>query len=296
VLVIVSYGAVRDSGTGHWSIFPAGSGWSLYARTAAFADCRHFRPPSGAAVLCQRTPSVTRESPSYYLWVGGPAKAAFGGTPSRDGTVEAFATAAILHQPLDYLDAIWNDARSYVAPGAWPTWALDHGATSVDTLDFPWHHAPVDPAVGRQVVSYYGPLPAPNLAGAHHLLDYQRLFRVTGTILLVLLVLGAAGVVSATGPPRYGAALFMAVSVALLLVPDLVLVTAWRYAVPALGPVAAAAAIGAWAVGMRLARTRPRSWLLRMGNRPSEVEYDDRAAVESGRPSGPVESRATDSP
>ena len=80
-----------------------GSGWVLYARAAEFADCRRFTPPGGTAVLCDRTPQSRRRGPGYYLYLGGPGRAAFGGPVSHDGTVRRFALAAIVHQPLDYL-------------------------------------------------------------------------------------------------------------------------------------------------------------------------------------------------
>lgn len=247
VVVIGAYGIVRHAGTGHWSILPPGSGWSLYARTAEFADCHRFTPPRGTRALCESTPPASRQGPLYYMWVGGPGVAHFGGTPQHDELLKSFATAAILHQPLDYLDTVWADARRYVVPGGRPNWIADSNTTSVDGLDFPWHGRTVDAAVQRQIKGYYGQVATPSIASARPLHDYQRVFRVTGVMLLVFFGLGVTGLFVARGRPRYGAALLLAVAAGLLVFPAFAVKTDWRYAVPAIGPLGAAAAIGGWA-------------------------------------------------
>jgi hypothetical protein len=204
------------------------------------------------------------------MWVGGPGIAHFGGTPQHDGLLKGFATAAILHQPLDYLGTVWADVRRYVAPGGRPNWVADADTTSVQELDFPWHGRTVDAAVQRQINRYYGEVGTPSVAAARHLGDYQRVFRVTGVLLVVFCALGLAALFLTRTVPRYGAALLIAASAALLLFPAFVVKTDWRYAIPAIGPLGAAAAIGGWAAAKTFMGIWSRTRLRRTsGRRPA---------------------------
>jgi hypothetical protein len=266
LLIAGLYGAAEVPATGHLSsILSEGSGWNLYARTAPFADCAHFHPPAGTARLCQSIPPAKRPGPSYYLWIGGPARAAFGGPPRDDGRLKAFGLAAVEHQPLQYLDAIGAGLVAYFDPPLGPHWPNDFAG--VEPLNFRQRGPAVDPDVRKQVLGYYGPFSPPSTAAVNRLHDYQRVFRVTGPMLLSLLLLGLCSLLP--GPPlaRRGPLLLVAVALYLLVMPVAVLHTEWRYAIPALGPLAAAAALGAWSLGARI-RVLGDATKARTGNRP----------------------------
>ena len=253
VAVTAVYGIGHSAALNRWSIVPDGTGWNLYARAAEFASCRDFTPPSGTRTLCERTPPSKRPGRGYYLWVGGPARRAFGQPDSHDHLVGEFALAAIKAQPLDYVALVGTDIVRYAFPTFESPRAGDFpGPTS---LAFPAGRSTLDPQTAQQVSAYYGPVHAPTGAPARGLHDYQRVMRVTGVMLLALLILGCAGVFVAPRRVRLGITLMLAVALELLLVPTLT-GASWRYALPAEGPLAGAAALGGWTLARWLRARR----------------------------------------
>lgn len=235
-----AYSALKEHSTGSWSIVVSGSGWQLYGRAAEFADCRRFTPPRGTAALCDPSPPNQRPGPGYYLYLGGPAVAAFGAPSSHDAEVRAFALAAIEHQPLDFLSLAATDAVRYVAPGFG---RLRYGDfVGAGGVAFPSGTPYLDPDTVREVTSYYGPVRPPAPGAAEGLRAYQSVMRVNGVVLAVLLVIGLAGAVSATGRLRWGLILLLGLALELALLPA-VTHTEWRYVVPAEGPIVVAAAL-----------------------------------------------------
>src|SRR4051812_9755328 len=111
-LAAVAVGSVyvfaNDRTTGYAGITRAGS-WNLYGRVGPFAECSKFTPPEGTRKLCQRTPPDKRPNPGAYVLTEtySPGIKAFGGpfhaTQEGTGKVGAFARAAIVGQPFDYL-------------------------------------------------------------------------------------------------------------------------------------------------------------------------------------------------
>ena len=235
-----------------WSIFPGGLGWNLYARAAEFANCQDFTPPHGTRVLCERTPPSQRPGPGYYLWLGGPARAAFGQPDSHDHLVGEFALAAIVNQPLDFFSLAGTDLVRYVEPSFGRSRLGDDAGPQA--LAFAAGTPVLDPQTAAEVTAYYGPVETPTGAPARGLHDYQRVVRVSGVMLLALLILACAGATVAPRRTRVGILLVLAVALELLVVPVLT-GSSWRYALPAEGPLAAAGALGLWALAVRL---RPR--------------------------------------
>ena len=249
ILVAGAYAALRDHVSGHPTLLVEGSGWVLYARAAEFADCRRFTPPGGTAVLCDRTPQSRRRGPGYYLYLGGPGRAAFGGPVSHDGTVRRFALAAIVHQPLDYLALAGTDLVRYVGPDFGRVRSPDFRGP--EAVSFPSGTPALDADTRREASAYYGPVRPQRNGAAAGLRSYQRVLRVSGWELLVLLVVGIVGVSMAQGRVRWGLILLLVVAVELVLMPTLTHAT-WRYAVPAVGPIVAAGTVGAWLLARRL--------------------------------------------
>jgi hypothetical protein len=243
MLVTGAYGALRHHVNGRWSVVSPAAGWILYARAAEFADCREFTPPPGTAALCDPTPKSRRKGPGYYLWLGGPAHAAFGYPVSHDRELGAFARAAIVHQPLDYLGVTGTDLVRYVSPDFGPPREQDFAGPQ--SIRFQAGRPGLDERVRREAGAYYGPVHRQSDGAAEGLRDYQSVMRLSGWELAILLALGIAGAAIASGRVRWGLILLLAVGLELLLVPPLTH-GEWRYAVPAEGPVAAAGAIGAW--------------------------------------------------
>jgi hypothetical protein len=249
VVMVALYGVGHSIALNRISLVPAGTGWNIYARAAEFADCRDFTPPSGTRVLCEQTPSSSRPGRGYYLWVGGPARRAFGQPDSHDHLVGEFAVAAITAQPLDYFKFVGEDFVRYFFPGFAGVRSGDFPGPA--SLAFPSGTPSLDSETVQEVTAYYGPVRRPRGTPALGLHDYQRVIRVSGEMLLALLILGLAGAAVAPRRVRLGIALMLAVALQLLLVPTLT-GASWRYALPTEGPFAAAGALGAWALVMRL--------------------------------------------
>jgi hypothetical protein len=244
--VLCAYALVWHEASGAWAITPEGAGWNLYAMAAQFANCHDFTPPQGTRVLCERIPPSRRQGADWYLWLGGPANAAFGGDPSHDQQVGAFSEQAILNQPLDYMKLVGIDLIQYLDPG-FDERPNDGGVYPQSAVFFPAGTPALDPATRRQVSAYYGPVARPTGTPAHRLYEYQRVFRLSGWMLLALLLVALLGAIAAAGRVRWAMLLMVALALELVFVPALTQVS-WRYAVPTEGPLAASAALGVWSL------------------------------------------------
>ena len=90
------------------------------------------------------------------------------------------------------------------------------------------------------------------------LVSYQRLSRPGGWLLLAFLATAIAGALRARGRLRAGILLFALGALTLYVVPSALVGYTARFGVPALPPLAAAAALGAWALAReRLEAARP---------------------------------------
>jgi 4-amino-4-deoxy-L-arabinose transferase-like glycosyltransferase len=248
-VVIVVYWGTNAAETGYFG-FLRGSGWAAYARTAQFADCSRFDPPAGASRLCERRPSSVRPGPDFYAWhPDSPARKLFGGPPAGSDELAAFGRAAIMHQPLDYLETVLNDTLRYFAPGYNDD--RPFAGPGYDVMDVDRRALNHETAINRALDRYYQEERFQIRGGVHALADAQQFLRVHPLLLLQGLVLGIAGLVLAPARLRWGLVLLLGVAAVLLVVPPATVLYGARYAVPPSGFLIAAGAIGLWAIWRR---------------------------------------------
>jgi hypothetical protein len=162
--------------------------------------------------------------------------------PRGNDPLRAFARRAILHQPRDYLRAAGRDLVRYGASD----WEI--GAT-VRQLQDPANERRAQPYLRR----YYGPgAGRHHRAGADGLSRYAAAVHVGGWPLALIAALALASPLLARGAARHGSLLLAAAGFTLLLVPVLFIFGRARFAVPAYGALAAAAALGLDALVSRL--------------------------------------------
>ena len=232
--------------------------WNLYTRVAPWADCRKFTPPPATRRLCEATPPSRRVPTDYVFGPASPAYRLFGPAflvtkyPHAMSLLRRFSEAAILGQPLDYLHAVWRDAvrlfypnrRSYggLSPReliGWLQYGPNMRSGSNEFVDY-WRHRlyPHDPAPHRGAV---GPLKR-----------WERITRIDGVWMAILLVLALAGPWLAVSPTRAGAALFAATALTLIFFPIFVKDYDYRFLIPAFAPLLAAGALAVWGLYARL--------------------------------------------
>ena len=259
------------------------SNWFLYGRVAPFADCTKFTPPAGTGALCDPVPPGRRvgrfpeagpapgpgdheNSQNYIFFSSSPAQQLLGppylvsNYPHAMTLLHKWSVAVIEHQPLDYLDAVWNDSVRVVFPDHHSLSGLSADETVGFLLGGP------DLRSGRNdFVSYwqgrYYPHEEQHHGDMNWFLDYESFTRVEG--LWMLLALGFAAVASFMVPrsARAGTILLVLTAFALLWFPIFTTGYDFRYVIPALGPLFAAAVLGAWGVWFRLrTRSRARQW------------------------------------
>jgi hypothetical protein len=223
------------------------TGWQLYQRVTPFAQCSDFKPPAGSAYLCDSTPPDRRLGGAFYLFnpAAPAAKQPIG--PAQASHAEAFAEAAILHQPLDYAKVVAKDLVRYVDPSA-GTLRAQSGSTPEEMSFRHWRVAAYQGDTPTQYAArlradYSGVDATPS--GASKLLEtWQAVFRGNGLVLLALLALAIAGLVAARGTLRRAGALFTCSALALYVVPPFTIGFDARYGVPPFALLAAGAALG----------------------------------------------------
>lgn len=261
-LVIGAYVFAQEQATGYTGLTRAGS-WNLYGRVAPIADCSKFTPPPGTRVLCETAPTSERPSPEAYIFdqAASPAVRAFGNpfVASAEGNekVADFAWAVIMHQPLDYLAEVGRGMLGYYEQRG----DLRHG----NAYEHFFHRVLFDPTFSEQVrqnfLPYYGQA-AQGVSVREGLLerlkDYESVTRIQGPLMPVLMLLSVIGPFVARGRLRSAALLFALVTWICLIAP---VATHWwdaRLTVPTLGPLAASAALGGWALALFARRVRER--------------------------------------
>jgi len=279
-LPIASFLHAHEESQGYGGFTGAGY-FDLYGRVAPFADCSKFTPPAGTADLCIRVPRSRRPGHDYWEFTASsPAVQVFGEPdevvpkPGENSKLRAFAEAAILGQPLEYLEYVGRDLVRIVDPSfpsspygnKGPT-GTEYGNTPQSLTDYYFSTGNLY-AIHLQLASYY-PGDGEVHENINFLLDYERDTRIDGPLMAILLALALAAPILTRGRERRAALFFLLATAVLLVGPVLVSEYDYRFTIPAFGPLAATAAIGACAATTRmqllLRRRRERRDLARHG-------------------------------
>jgi hypothetical protein len=260
IAVLLAYATLNHVESDRFAVSES-SGWALYSRTAPFADCERFTPPSGTERLCETTAKEARLGPDHYGWDdASPARIVFGGQPNGDAELGVFARRAILAQPLDYAEAFGYDLLRYFVPDTplVPDWVekRDGAGPGYEITDVAGRSPEFEQVVQGNMRDFYPSATLSVSAAIDPLGELQDLVRVHPWLLLAALIAGVAGVWLTRGGPRAGLTLFLAVSVLMLVIGAATTTYTARYAIPVQGPLVAAGAIGAWALAERLRARR----------------------------------------
>ena len=250
-VVVLLYAFAHDQATGKFGLTRT-SAFNTYARVVAWADCREFDLPDDTRFLCDPRPEKERPPVGYYVYdPSSPAVGKFGSAdygPGRPEDMEklgSFSRAAIRGQPTDYARYVARDLVRFVAPDSYAKASGPGPEQLFDTLS-------TGPTAIESIRAGYGYYSTP--AGfvrpgqERALRSWERVTRLRGPLAVLLIVLAIAAPFVARGRLRAGAILMAGVTATLFLVPVLTLFYAYRYTVPATGPLTAAAAIGAYAI------------------------------------------------
>lgn len=268
--VLAPYAIVQHEHTGYWGVATPAGAWNLYSRVAPFADCHRFTPPPGTGVLCEATPPAQRTTAvEQYTFAEAvsPADKAFGNgagpfwaSQASDKKIAAWTRAVILHQPFKYLETVFESVLAYV--GTVNLVFSSHNEIGYNYQVF-YHEAfftPQEQEIARQTrLDFYG---ANGYKVNHGLLDdlleYETVSRVHGVLAAVLMLLTFFAPFLPRGRPRQVGVLFFLMAWIALITPAASHTWDARAAIPPIGPLGAAAALGMWQVGRLTQRYRPR--------------------------------------
>jgi hypothetical protein len=168
------------------------------------------------------------------------------------GRLRQWSQAALLGQPLDYLHAVWLDTIRLVDPNR-----HSYGDLSADQMIAFLLYGPDRHSGKNAFVTYWQRLLYPHDPAPHHgdiapLKVWERLTRVDGAWMLILLALCVAGPRLLTGRARSGMILFAASALTLLFFPIFTKGYDYRFVIPAFAPLVAAGALGAWGLARRI--------------------------------------------
>jgi hypothetical protein len=253
--LVLGYVGVQALATGYVG-YERQDAWNLYGRVATFVDCRHFTPPPGTRFLCPSQPPGRRLSESYYQYAtaapavrryGGPAKA----PAAANATLQRFSLAAIRRQPLAYAGAILQSLALYISPrlveGYTPTSIREALLEAKGTRS-------IEPTLAAYYPDAHG---YRGSAADESALDfYERHTRIEGPLLVAMLLAALAGTVLLRGRERACALLFTLTALCSVALAAAGNSYDARYGYPAFGPLAAGAALGAWALSSRLRALR----------------------------------------
>jgi hypothetical protein len=223
-------------------------GWNLYARAAPFADCRKFTPPAGTEILCEQRPPSERPGPFGYVWdLSSTPRRTFVLGPESSRKLGVFGRRAILHQPLDYVQAVLVDLAKYIDPLI--AARQRYGGTPREVLSFGYRNDSEKRVVDAMAKGYRGV--NVRLHGQQFLAFYQDVFRVDGLMICTLLLFTVLGAFKADGQIRLGIWLFGLSALALYATPVIVMSYDFRYGIPPQGLLAASGVLGIVALAQR---------------------------------------------
>jgi hypothetical protein len=190
----------HDTGYGG---FTANGYFDLYGRVGPFADCKKFKPPKGTEGLCIHIPVSKRQGNTFWEFNGGSPAIQMFGAPEFSGVapranentlLRKFAVAAVLGQPLDYLEFVGRGLVRIVDPSFSPSpygtnaaLGQSYGSGPQQLVNYYF-----DPNWNennwRLVAAYY-----PGDGAVHHdmnaLLTYERGTRIVGPVMAIFLLL-----------------------------------------------------------------------------------------------------------
>jgi hypothetical protein len=258
------------------------SGAFLYSRVSTFAECDKMNVPVGLRYLCDPVKPAYRPVAGEYIWADNelwpyqhthtPLRKAFGTnnalrfTATLNPQTRQFAERAIEGQPVSYLRVVlkdvlhtfgWNrqpDPNNYYGNG--PVFQFVSGP--VMTAQIPWYASQDWGRGGKyqdqqshvmytaeQAFAGDGSLGATRAVDpwAGMLQDYQRVMYVRGPLLLVIVLIGAAGVVARWR--RWGGTglLPWLIGALLIVLPPLTAGFSYRYVLAAVPPACLAAGL-----------------------------------------------------
>jgi hypothetical protein len=194
------------------------TGTFLYSRVSSFAECSKMNPPADLRVLCDNTPPSQRPNSQEYLWANDEADGAW--TPLRKltGTNKAyrftpriesltlrFAERAIRAQPLDYARVVVKDT---LITFGWKRENVNNSIGNLEGSGSKFRFKPTvqkvpgwvssNPVNARAARDFGGTdygRPSVVQPWARVLWRYQKVVYLRGTFLLLLVLVGATGVV-----------------------------------------------------------------------------------------------------
>jgi 4-amino-4-deoxy-L-arabinose transferase-like glycosyltransferase len=249
VAPLAAYATWYHQVNGVWALSEASSR-ALYMRTTTFVDCDRIEVPEHQRRLCPPEPIGDRLDPTQYGWHRNELLEDIAldlptGTTMNDA-LQDFALTAIRTQPGDYVQTVLRDFWS-----GFSSWErVDH--FEYDTA-YKWSfEARVDyeptEKMSAAYLAYGGDLPRTRHPVGDWVARYGEHVYVRGPILLLLALLGIAGlVVGGAATLRASRPLIFltgSVALGLVLVPDVTAQFVWRYQLPALVLLPISAALG----------------------------------------------------
>jgi hypothetical protein len=258
VAVVGSYVAIQAHNTGVVTLTTRSGVWNVYGRVAPFADCSKFTPPPGTRALCEKTPPGDRTTTvGQYLFQpsSSPALQHFSrgnglgsASAAQNAKIAAFTLAVVEHQPVDYARTVLEGMLAYITP---VNVEFSNRIEIGPTYDAFFHQLLFTPQIERYALTHglawYGVHSYhANRSLLNFLLGYETHSRVSGALMAILMALSLVAPFAPRGQPRRTGVLLVAFAWISLLMPVATNWWAARYAIPTLGPLAAASALGAW--------------------------------------------------
>jgi hypothetical protein len=247
LLPVAGYAGWFASSHGQWG-FTSYNGTFLYGRVVQFADCTGMRLPSYERPLCPAQPPAQRNY-DFYMWSVKSPQWTHPPPPgmTRQAVVLDFSRRVLAHQPLSYLAAVGTDVTYGFSPvrGNGP----EHYPAAY--LKFQTGFPPyAELQTALTTYGHTGPAVQPQLAA--FLTGYGRYCYVPGPVLAAALLAALAGLAGARRSRRRGlrpaVLLFTVAAVTAVVSAAAFAPFDWRYQLPQLTLIPAAAAFGAMAL------------------------------------------------